>query len=93
MTFDVRLPDPIPVTEAGTVRQLIEVDPRNKALKDVVGWLDGVPLHAEVDDPRAEPAVMGVQAGKSVSIGFHRPLSRTVIGLEARWCGIGHRGV
>ena len=43
VTYDGRLPDPIPVSEAGTSRQLIEVDPKTKGLKDAVVWLEGVP--------------------------------------------------
>jgi hypothetical protein len=30
------LPDPIPITKAGTVRQLIEIEPKTKGLKDAV---------------------------------------------------------
>ena len=61
VTYDGRLPDPIPVSEAGTSRQLIEVDPKTKGLKDAVVWLEGVPeprAHQEVAD---KPVVMDQQ--------------------------------
>ena len=61
VTYDGRLPDPIPVSEAGTSRQLIEVDPKTKGLKDAVVWLEGVPepvAHQQVAD---EPVVMDQQ--------------------------------
>ena len=43
VTYTGPLPDPIPITEAGTVRQLIEIEPKTKGLKDAVVWLDGTP--------------------------------------------------
>ena len=59
VTYDGRLPEPIHVAEAGTFRQLIEVDPKTKGLKDAVVWLEGVPepkaTHQEAAD---EPVVM-----------------------------------
>src|SRR3954469_12078040 len=59
VTYDGRFPEPIHVAEAGTSRQLIEVDPETKGLKDAVVWLEGVPEPAaprqEVAD---EPVVM-----------------------------------
>jgi plastocyanin len=62
VTYDGPLPDPIPVPEAGTVRQLIEVDPTTKGLKDAVVWLEGVPA-PEVARREAleEPVVMDQQ--------------------------------
>jgi plastocyanin len=42
VTYDGRLPEPIPVSEAATTRQLMEVDPKTKGLKDAVVWLEGV---------------------------------------------------
>ena len=51
VTYDGRLPEPIPVAEAGTSRQLMEVDPKTKGLKDAVVWLEGVP------EPAATPGV------------------------------------
>jgi plastocyanin len=59
VTYDGRLPEPIHVAEAGTFRQLIEVDPKTNGLKDAVVWLEGVPepaaAHKVVAD---EPVVM-----------------------------------
>src|SRR6478609_7341068 len=62
VTNDGRLPEPIHVAEAGTSRQLIEVDPKTKGLKEAVVWLEGVPepaaAHQKVAD---EPVVMDQQ--------------------------------
>ena len=44
VTYTGLLPEPIPITEAGTVRQLIEIEPKTKGLKDAVVWLDGTPV-------------------------------------------------
>ena len=58
VTYDGRLPEPIPVAEAGASRQLIEIDPKTKGLKDAVVWLEGVlePVaHRNIAD---EPVVM-----------------------------------
>ncbi|MGB2609542.1 MAG: hypothetical protein WBC80_11245, partial [Isosphaeraceae bacterium] len=33
VTYTGPLPDPIPITEAGTVRRLIEIEPKTKGLK------------------------------------------------------------
>ena len=44
VTYTGLLPEPIPITEAGTVRQLIEMEPKTKGLKDAVVWLDGTPI-------------------------------------------------
>ena len=41
VTYTGPLPDPIPITEAGTVRQLIEIEPKTKGLKDAVVWGEG----------------------------------------------------
>src|SRR5208337_140871 len=43
VTYTGPPPDPIPITEAGTVRRLIEIEPKTKGLKDAVVWLDGTP--------------------------------------------------
>jgi hypothetical protein len=43
VTYDGKMPTPIPVSEAGTTRQLIEVDPKTQGLKDAVVWLERVP--------------------------------------------------
>ncbi len=61
VTYDGRLPDPIPVSEAGTSRQLIEVDPKSKGLKDAVVWLEGVPAPAALQEIAGEPVVMDQQ--------------------------------
>jgi plastocyanin len=53
VTYDGKLPPPIPVSEAGISRQLIEVDPKTKGLKDAVVWLEGVP------EPRGDQEVTG----------------------------------
>ena len=78
VTYDGRLPDPIPVSEAGTSRQLIEVDPKTKGLKDAVVWLEGVPeprAHQQVADKPVVmdqqnfffvPHVLAVKAGQAV---------------------------
>src|SRR5215469_9897552 len=52
----------IPIPEAGTVRHLVEVDPRTEGLKDAVVWLEGVPA-PEVAGREApqEPVVMDQQ--------------------------------
>lgn len=62
ITYDGPLPDPIPISEAGTVRHLVEVDPKTKGLKDAVIWLEGVPAPevARRVAP-AEPVVMDQQ--------------------------------
>ncbi len=41
VTYTGPLPRGIPVIEAGTVRELIEVDPRTKGLKNALIWLEG----------------------------------------------------
>lgn len=61
MIYDGRLPDPIPVSEAGTSRQLIEVDPNTKGLKDAVVWLEGVPEPAARQEIADDPVVMDQQ--------------------------------
>ena len=62
VAYDGPLPDPIPIPEAGTVRHLIEVDPRTKGLKDAVVWLERVPAPKVVGrEAREEPAVMDQQ--------------------------------
>lgn len=62
VTYDGRLPKPIPVGEAATFRQLIEIDPKTNGLKDAVIWLEGVPEpaapHQKVAD---EPVIMDQQ--------------------------------
>jgi plastocyanin len=59
VTYDETLPKPIPVGEAATFRQLIEIDPKTNGLKDAVVWLAGVPEpvapHQKVAD---EPVIM-----------------------------------
>ena len=61
VTYDGRLPDPIPVSEAGTSRQLIEVDPETKGLKDAVVWLEGVPEPRGDQEVTRKPVVMDQQ--------------------------------
>jgi plastocyanin len=61
VNYDGRLPTPIPVGEAATFRQLIEVDPKTNGLKDAVVWLEEVPeptAHQKVAD---EPVIMDQQ--------------------------------
>ena len=58
MTYTGPLPDPIPITEAGTVRRLIEIEPKTKGLKDAVVWLDGTPA---ADKPTTLSKVNPVQ--------------------------------
>jgi plastocyanin len=62
VTYDGRRPEPLPVSEAGTHRHLIEVDPETKGLKDAVVWIEGA--RDGVGPSRnslAEPAVMDQQ--------------------------------
>ena len=61
VTYDGMLPEPIPVSEAGTSRQLIEVDPKSKGLKDAVVWLEGVPEPREHQEVADKPVVMDQQ--------------------------------
>jgi plastocyanin len=62
VTYDGRRPEPLLVSEAGTHRHLIEVDPETKGLKDAVVWIEGL---RDSDGPSrkgpAEPAVMDQQ--------------------------------
>jgi plastocyanin len=61
VTYDGRLPEPIPVSEAAITRQLIQVDRKTKGLKDAVVWLEGVrelPGKLKVAD---QPVVMDQQ--------------------------------
>jgi plastocyanin len=61
VTYDGRLPEPIHVAEAGSSRQLIEVDPETKGLKDAVVWLEGVPPPRGVHEDTRKPVVMDQQ--------------------------------
>jgi plastocyanin len=62
VSYDGPLPEPVPVPEAGTVRHLVEVEPKAKGLKDAVVWLEGVPRPARSgDEAREEPVVMDQQ--------------------------------
>ena len=59
VTYDGPVPDPIPIPEAGTVRNLIEVDPKTKGLKDAVVWLEGASASKAVEkEAPEEPVVM-----------------------------------
>jgi plastocyanin len=58
VTYDGKLPLPIPVSEAGTSRQLIEIDPKTNGLKDAVVWLEGVPDLRGVQEVTKKPVVM-----------------------------------
>jgi plastocyanin len=78
VTYDGKLPEPIPVSEAATTRQLIEVDPKTKGLKDAVVWLEGVPepgAHPKVADQQVVmdqqnfffvPHVLAITSGQAV---------------------------
>jgi plastocyanin len=79
ITYDGPLPDPIPIPEAGTVRPLVEVDPKTRGLKDAVVWLEGVPASKVVTKEVPEkpvvvdqrdyafvPHVLAVEAGREV---------------------------
>jgi plastocyanin len=79
VTYTGPLPEPIPIAEAGTVRQLIEIEPKTKGLKDAVVWLEGVPAAAKPRAPtraapvqmdqrdyRFVPHVLAVNAGQEV---------------------------
>ena len=50
VTYDGSIPSPIPIAEAATERNLIEVDSLTKGLKDAVVWLEGLdkPLSSDV---------------------------------------------
>ncbi|RUL82531.1 carboxypeptidase regulatory-like domain-containing protein [Tautonia sociabilis] len=79
VTYTGPLLEPIPISEAGTERHPIEVDPQTKGLKDAVVWLEGVP-DAGLSDRSAEqepavidqvnyffvPHVLPVEAGRPV---------------------------
>src|SRR5947209_2916312 len=58
VTYDVRLPAPIPVSEAGTSRRLMEVDAGTKGLRDAVVWLEGVRKAAGADRGAADETVV-----------------------------------
>jgi len=62
VTYDGRLPKPIPVNEADTSRQLIEVDPKTKGLKDAVVWLEGIREPAAHQNVAEQPVVMDLSA-------------------------------
>ncbi len=79
VTYTGPLPEPIPITEAGTVRKLIEIEPKTKGLKDAVVWLDGTaaackpatlskanPVQMEQRDYCFLPHVLAVDAGQQV---------------------------
>jgi plastocyanin len=79
VSYDGPLPEPIPVTEAGTSRHLVEVEPDHKGLKDAVVWLEGVHEPAGPHGPAPEepvvmdqrnyffvPHVLAVEAGRVV---------------------------
>lgn len=62
VTYDGPLPEPVTVTEAGTVRHLVEVEPKSGGLKEAVVWLEGVPRPARSGvEAREEPVVMDQQ--------------------------------
>jgi plastocyanin len=62
VTYDGPLPEPIPVHEAGTVRHLVEVEPKARGLKEAVVWLEGVPRPVRSgDEVPVEPVVMDQQ--------------------------------
>jgi plastocyanin len=61
VTYDGKVPPPVPVSEAGTSRQLIEVDPKTRGLKDAVVWLEGVPEPREDREVTRKPVVMDQQ--------------------------------
>ncbi len=61
VTYDGRLPEPIPVSEAGKFRQPIEVDTKTKGLKDAVVWLEGVPEPRGDKEVTRKPVVMDQQ--------------------------------
>ena len=61
VTYDGRLPEPIPVAEAGTSRQPMEVDPKTKGLNDAVVWLEGVPEPASHQEFAGKPILMDQQ--------------------------------
>jgi plastocyanin len=79
VTYDGPVPTPILVSEAGTVRHLVEVEPETKRLKDAVVWLEGVPEPDRPGDEAQEeavvmdqqnyffvPHVLAVEAGRKV---------------------------
>ena len=43
VTYKGRLPESVPVPEANDVRRILDVNPRNHGLKDVMVWLTGAP--------------------------------------------------
>jgi plastocyanin len=57
ITYDGPLPDPIAVSEAATVRPLVEVDAKTKGLKEAVVWLEHEAMKPG-DESSGRPAVM-----------------------------------
>jgi plastocyanin len=55
VTYDGPLPAPIPVAEAASARNPVEVDPATKGLKEAVVWLEGAP--AQVEPVAKKPAI------------------------------------
>jgi plastocyanin len=76
VTYEGPIPRGVPVTEAGAVRQLVEVHAKSKGLKDAVVWLEGVPVPRErAKKERATldqqnfffvPHVLAIEAGQEV---------------------------
>jgi plastocyanin len=58
VTYDGKLPEPLLVAEAASSRQLIEVHPKTKGVKDAVVWLEGVTEPAAPKKVADEPVVM-----------------------------------
>lgn len=58
VTYHGPIPQPIPVPEAQSVRQILEVDRATKGLRDAVVYLEGVPFPEALASDRLEPAVM-----------------------------------
>lgn len=54
-------PDPIPIAEAGTVRQIIVVDPKTDGLKDAVVWMEPAPASMNPPTSRKEPPLRMIQ--------------------------------
>lgn len=61
VTYDGKLPKPIPVSEAATSRHVMAVDPKTKGLKDAVVWLEGVREPAGKQKIADQPVVMDQQ--------------------------------
>lgn len=80
VTYDGPVPDPVPIPEAASKRQLVEVNAETGGLKDAVVWVEGVPGSSlpdlpgpdgpiEMDQQNYEfiPHVLAIEDGQEVA--------------------------